>query len=410
MSTRRASIAAIGIVAATFALSGCVSAYVHIASPLGVGECDSNPVTLSVTQDGTGDSVTIEYNGPVGYSLVAYQGMYSDSRFFDSGSTESLIFNYPAEDLTADYAINVLDIDSAPWTQVSTGVELIRATYEGSIESFVDELDYNQQVFAAGGAAVDKILPVTIGVVCSDGDSSAIVSSPEIDSDSAIDGFEVAVAQAFYPNFMYVDPPTVIQQRHMHNGVRGRMTLPAEMADALPGNIGPVSVDMEAVYIGDTDPFAPPSIEKPYSLADASLGDIWFLTLEAAIVAPGATTFEITGDNSLTEPMTFEFYGDNANPENGYYLVTFSVGEDVDSPEDVKIATAVAQYSARSGLTLTGLDAPAPVEKLASTGSDPNAIIWAVLGGLVVLAAIFLRPKRRKAQAESTKTPSDLKE
>jgi LPXTG-motif cell wall-anchored protein len=56
------------------------------------------------------------------------------------------------------------------------------------------------------------------------------------------------------------------------------------------------------------------------------------------------------------------------------------------------------------------LDAPAPVEKLASTGSDPNAIIWAVLGGLVVLAAIFLRPKRRKAQAESTKTPSDLKE
>jgi LPXTG-motif cell wall-anchored protein len=47
---------------------------------------------------------------------------------------------------------------------------------------------------------------------------------------------------------------------------------------------------------------------------------------------------------------------------------------------------------------------------LATTGSDPNAIIWAVLGGLVVLAAVFLRPKRRKAQADSTNVPSDLKE
>ena len=47
---------------------------------------------------------------------------------------------------------------------------------------------------------------------------------------------------------------------------------------------------------------------------------------------------------------------------------------------------------------------------LAATGGDPNVIIWAVLGGLVVIAAIVLRPKRRKAQDESTIDPSDLKE
>jgi hypothetical protein len=35
-------------------------------------------------------------------------------------------------------------------------------------------------------------------------------------------------------------------------------------------------------------------------------------------------------------------------------------------------------------------------ERLAATGGDPNVIIWAVLGGLVVLAAVVLRPKRRK--------------
>jgi LPXTG-motif cell wall-anchored protein len=73
------------------------------------------------------------------------------------------------------------------------------------------------------------------------------------------------------------------------------------------------------------------------------------------------------------------------------------------------VSTAL-YYSAETGVGFTALDPATPKEGLASTGSDPNAIIWAVLGGLVVLAAVFLRPKRRKAQAESTKAPSDLKE
>jgi hypothetical protein len=47
---------------------------------------------------------------------------------------------------------------------------------------------------------------------------------------------------------------------------------------------------------------------------------------------------------------------------------------------------------------------------LAATGGDPNVIIWAVLGGLVVIAAIVLRTKRPKSQDESTIDPSDLKE
>jgi len=49
------------------------------------------------------------------------------------------------------------------------------------------------------------------------------------------------------------------------------------------------------------------------------------------------------------------------------------------------------------------------LEGLALTGGDPNVIIWAVLGGLVVLAAVFLRPKRRNDQDASTIDPSDKK-
>jgi len=409
MISPRATIATIGTLATTLALAGCVSVGVHVASPEGVGECDSNPVSLSVTQNGKGDHVTIEYNGPMGYSLIAYQGMYSDSRFWNMNQTESIIFNYPAGDLTHDYAMYALNIDSAPWTQEITGVELIKATYDGPIESFVSGLDNSQQASDTDYAFSDKILPVTIAVVCSDDIPSAIMTSPTIDSDNAIDVFEVAVAQAFYPNFMYVDPPTVTRQQRISHGVRGQMILPTEMADVLPDDIGPISVGLEVAYIGENDPFAPVSEDQPYSLTDASLGDLWLLTIDSLLGGPGDLNFQITGDSSLTKPMSFEFSGDT-QPANGYYLVTMSVGEDVDNPDHVKVAMAVMQYSAQRGLTLEGLrQQHSPAEKLAFTGSDPNVITWSLLGGLVLLGAVFLRPKRRKVQAGSTNAPSDLK-
>jgi hypothetical protein len=107
--------------------------------------------------------------------------------------------------------------------------------------------------------------------------------------------------------------------------------------------------------------------------------------------------------------MSFEFTGDT-EPDDGYYLLMMTVSDDSDTPEHLKIASSVAYYSSERGLTLSGLDEPIDLENLAATGGDPNVIIWAVLGGLVVLAAVVLRPKRRKAQAESTIDPSARKE
>jgi hypothetical protein len=410
MISVRTSIATVGILATTLALTGCASAYISVESPQGIGVCGADPLTLTVTQNTAGDEVVIDYNGPSDVSLVAYQGFYSDTRFWGQAASESVIFNYPVEDSDAphDYALNALNFESAPWTLTSMSASTISAVFDGSVNSLVDGFVYNVAESEPELAYFDKLFPVTIAVICEEDVPSLLLPGPSVDMDGVIESFEVAVAQPLFPNFMYVDAPNVTRQRAIDNGIRGRMELPADIVDALPDAIGDIGMDVTLAYLGEDDPYAPLSGEDDFTLDGASLGDLWLLTLEGMFMGAGSTTFEVVGDQSLTEPFTFEFTADT-EPEDGYYLFNFVVGDAGENPEYLKMSTAVLRYSSAQGLTLSGLDEPPVVDKLATTGSDPNAIIWAALGGLVVLAAVFLRPKRRKAQADSTNVPSDLK-
>lgn len=400
------------LIATTVALSGCASAGLQVASLDGVGTCDSVPATLSVEQNDAGDQVVIEYNGPTDVSLVAYQGVYSDSSFWGLLETESFIFNYPLDDDTSpsDYAINALDIQPDPWTVTSTGPSTMSVVFDGSVSSLVDSFQYNAAETDPDLAMFDKLLPVTIAVLCEADVPSFLVENPTLDVNNAIDGFEVEIAQPLFPNFMYVDAPTVTRQTAINHGVRGRMVLPTEIIDALPEVVGDVQVSASITFLGDSDPYGPVTDDQPFSLTDAELGDIWLLTLSSLLESgPSSPSFEITDSGSLADPMSFEFTGDT-EPDDGYYLMMMTVSDDSDTPEHFKIASSVAYYSSERGLTLSGLDEPIDLENLAATGGDPNVIIWAVLGGLVVLAAVVLRPKRRKAQAESTIDPSARKE
>jgi len=383
-----------------------------VASLDGVGTCDSVPATLSVEQNDAGDQVEINYNGPTDVSFLAYQGVYSDSSFWGSLETESFIFNYPLDDETSpfDYAINALDIQPDPWTMTSTGPSTMSVVFDGSVNSLVDSFQYNAAESGEELAMFDKLLPVTIAVFCEADVPSVLVPDVTLDEDGAIDGFEVEIAQPLFPNFMYVDAPTVTRQTAINHGVRGRMVLPTEIIDALPEVVGGVEVSASVAFLGDSDPYGPVTEDQPFSLTDAELGDIWLLTLEATFGFGGSSpSFEVTDSASLSDPMSFEFTGDT-EPDDGYYLLMMTVSDDSDTPEHLKIASSVAYYSSERGLTLSGLDEPIDLENLAATGGDPNVIIWAVLGGLVVLAAVVLRPKRRKAQAESTIDPSARKE
>jgi hypothetical protein len=408
----RKSFAVSALIATTVALSGCGSVNLQVASPDGVGTCDSVPVTLSVEQNDAGDHVVIEYNGPTDVSLLAYQGIYSDSRFWGSIATESIIFNYPLEDTTSpyDYAINALDIQPDPWTMTSTGPSTMSVAFYGSVNSLIDSFQYNAAESDPDLAMFDKLLPVTIAVFCEADFPSFLVESPTLDEDLAIDGFEVAIAQPLFPNFMHVDAPTVIRQSAIDRGVRGRMVLPTELIDALPEVVGDVQVSASVAFLGDSDPYGPVTDDQPFSLTDAELGDIWLLTLEALLGSDvSSASFEITDSGSLSDPMSFEFTGDTER-DDGYYLMMMTVSDAGDTPEHFKIAPSVLYYSSELGLMLSGLDEPIDLENLAATGGDPNVIIWAVLGGLVVLAAVALRPKRRKTQSESTLDPSARKE
>lgn len=408
----RKSLAVSALIATTVALSGCASVGLQVASPDGVGTCDSVPVTLSVEQNDAGDQVVIDYNGPTDVSLLAYQGIYSDSSFWGLIDTESLIFNYPLDDVTSpyDYAINALDIQPDPWTMTSTGPSTMSVAFDGSVNSLIDSFQYNAAESDPDLAMFDQLLPVTIAVFCEADVPSILVENPTLDVDFAIDGFEVEIAQPLFPNFMYVDAPTVIRQSAINRGVRGRMVLPTEIIDALPEVVGDVQVSASVAFLGDSDPYGPVTDDRPFSLTDAELGDIWLLSLEALLGSDDSSaSFEITDSGSLSDPMSFEFTGDT-EPDDGYYLFTFTVGDAGDIPDFVKMSTAVMSYSSAQGLTLSGLDEPIELEKLAATGGDPNVVIWAVLGGLVVLAAVALRPKRRKTQPESTIDPSARKE
>lgn len=401
MITRRVSIPSVGFLATTLALAGCAAASVQIGSAEGIGECDSRPVNLQVSQNAGGDTVTIDYAGPSDVSLIAYQGLYSDSRFWGLNPTESMIFNYPidADDAPYGFAINAINFEAAPWTVTAPGGPNIFAEFEGPIDDFVASFDYSVEESGGEFAYFDKLLPVAVGVVCEDNLTSnvIVVASPGVDG--VIEGFEVEVAQPFYPNFMYVDAPTVTQQRKIENGVRGRMVMPDELVNALPDDIEDVAVTATISYLSDEDPYAPLSGDEGITLDGATLGDVWLLTLQGLFAGPDAPALTITNISSLSEPMSFRFTGDS-EPEDGYYLVNMTVGDDGENPENFKVATSVLYYSPEGGLTLSGLDEPIVLDKLAPTGGDPNVVIWAVLGGLVVLAAVALRPRRREARIE----------
>lgn len=412
MNSVRRFVAATTIVTAAIALSGCSSVGIDIVDRYGTGVCDTDePVSLDVTQDTGGNDVTIVYEGPSDVSLIAYQGLYSEGQFFDMIPTESIAFGYPFEDTepNPDIAFNALDFTASPWVTTTTGSR-IRATYNQPMSAFIDDLDFTQDGIGEPTTSVDLFLPVTVGVLCEPDFSSVVASSPSVDSDGIIEDFPVAVAQPMFPNFMYIDAPRITGQTDIANGVSGNMTMPDELAEALPNDFVPASMFASAFYIGARDPRLPPNEEYPYTLADAGLGDLWFLTI---MVAQGggvsSSTLEFPGDYSLTEPMPMTFTADGSAPESGYYLIFMGIGDAEEDPENFKFVTSILKYDVDEGLSFEAVDEAPARDKLANTGGDPNAFIWAILGGLVVLAAVVLRPKRR-VQDGSTNDPSDTNE
>ena len=413
MFTIRKTLAATAFLSTAIVLAGCGSAGINVVDPEGVGLCNgTEAVSLQVTQDTAGEVVTIEYDGPSDVSIVAFQGLYSDTNFFELFPAKAFAFGYPVDEPTGspDLAFTALDTESAPWDIAPFPGGIIHATYEAPIDEFVADLAYNAETEDAANAMWDRLLPVTIGVICESGFTSRLVDSPTLDSDMIYGGVELAVAQAFYPNFMYIDPPSVNAVDDIRHGVSGTMTFPDELADALPDDFVAETMSASAVYLGERDPMLPPTDEYPYTLDGVDLGDMFFIPVYLAIGGGSTVTFNFPNELSVSEPIDFEFTGETEAPQDGYYLFFLTVGDDSENLSNFKIVTSILQYSDNRGITFDEFRANPKSENLAPTGGDPNVIIWALVGGLVVIAAVMLRPKRRRVQDDSTIDPSDRNE
>jgi hypothetical protein len=408
MISLRTLLAGTAASAVVLALSGCAGFAIDVEEKNGLGTCGSEAVSLQVTQDGPGDNVTIMYDGPSDVSLVAYQGLYSDNEFFGYIGTESYAFPYPygtTDSSDRDVAINSLNFLASPWVVTTTG-STVHAEYDESITDFVDSVAFSAEDYDAGAAVFDMILPWNVAVLCEAGFTSAVIENPSTNADGMIDDFQLAVAQAFYPNFMYVDAPTVTRQTEIDNGIQGRMTFPDELANALPDDYVPDQMSLTLMYVGERDPRLPANDEYPFTFSDIEPSELWFIALMTGMGGGISETFEFTSDYSLTEPMSFEFTGDGEAPSDGYYLLFLIVADGETEAEHVKMVTSILSYSARDGIDFSTLDEAPQKDTLAVTGGDPNAVIWAILGGLVVLGAVALRPKRRAGQSAEANEPS----
>ncbi len=412
MSVTYKSFAVAGIAALTIALSGCSLSGIDVADPAGVGECDGlGPVALGVTQDSVGQGITITYDGPVGASLVAFHGMYSDEKFFDIAETRGLAIHY-SDDPFLDMAPWDLDlsvIDPADMDVYTVTGATVHAEYDGSASGFIADLDYSFDDLGPNSAPYDLFLPVTIAVSCDTDITSAVITDPNEDSNQTFEGLDLTVAQGVYPGFMEMSAPSASGQNDIENGVSGFLNFPEDFTSEIDAGFTSEGSMIGLAYMGDVDITA---VDYPEGLAGAPIGDIWFVNMFAAAVSGTTETLEFTEDDPFTGPVAFELVGAGVAPRDGYYLATMLIA-DLDESLDLsraKTVTTALHYSAETGVGFTALDTATPEEGLASTGGDPNAIIWAVLGGLVVIAAIFLRPKRRKVQAESAIEPSARKE
>jgi hypothetical protein len=415
MSVTYKTLAFAGIAAVTIALSGCSLSGIEVIDPAGVGVCNEDePVALGVTQDSVGENITITYDGPVGASLVAFHGMYSDEMFFDILETRAAAIHYSVDPFVDpapwDIALSVIDpADMDVYTVIPNGT--VHAEYDGLAADFVAGLDYNFEDLGPNSAAYDLFLPVTIAVSCDTNITSGVITDGnEGDTDGVVNELDFAVAQAVYPGFMEMSAPSASGQSDIENGVSGFLNFPEDFTSEIDSGYTSEGAEAGLAYIGDDGQFL--TTEYPEGLLGAPIGDIWFLNMFASTMSPTTETLTFAGGYPFTGPVGFELLGAGVAPRDGYYLVTMFIPDINESLElsSAKTVSTALYYSAETGVGFTALDPATPKEGLAATGSDPNAIIWAVLGGLVVLAAISLRPKRRKAQAKSTNVPSDLKE
>jgi MYXO-CTERM domain-containing protein len=383
--------ASAAVAAISLALTGC--AYAPVESPNGEGLCGTDPVSLSVSQDTVGNNIQIDYTGPSDVSLL----LNRTSFYFDFENYLDALG--PGQDLEVmledpEPGIVKLDPTNAGWTASSVEGGLVNWAFDGNVNQLFSDLPVGYD--DSGTVFLTRTFPITVAVSC-DASLTSTANYTDGVSDNRVDGLDIAVAQALYPRHSTIETVEIVN----HEIVEGNLVIDFKFAEGTADRFHDFDLGGGFVMIAPMA-LAPGTPEIDNDTFDGA----WFNFVESCMeIGPVNPAF----CNSGAEPGDWTFDGENRwiIPEvtemvEGEYLGVFFLFDTVDGPTDARFAFTSFTYDSVNGFAIQDLDTQPrdDEEGLAPTGGDPNAIIFGVVGLLVVLAAFALRPRRREARID----------
>ncbi|MEO0049074.1 MAG: hypothetical protein RL556_406 [Actinomycetota bacterium] len=394
-------LAATGLV---IGLSGC-AAGITVENANGQGSCGSDPVSISTSQNTSGDSITIDYSGPSATTLFLGEGIYSQSMINPDISTNAWVFSSghngdPDPGTAAD--LLVLHPQTSPGWVHTTPSGVDHFSFTGSIQDIL--ASENATFFdLPGDSVLNDVLPAMVGVHCNVGSESfptGILTFDNVDSNSnTVSDLTFTSAAALYPNHVSIDPLEVENQNTASNGteVSGNFHFASGTAGRF-GNFTPAQAN-GTFLVSDNPEIANDSFENLWmQLLQGSNSDNPYFNLTSAPTVDGSS-------------VGFSFQSFNSDPiPDGNYLMMMMITDCTESDPSLcgsgainKVVFTGIHYSRDGGIQIVDptnlVSTPKKHKKtLANTGSND---FQGLFGGALALvgASIVLVARRRGKNA-----------
>ena len=394
-------LAATGLV---IGLSGC-AAGITVENADGQGSCGSDPVSISTSQNTSGDAITINYSGPSNATLFLGEGIYTQSIINPEITTNAWVFssghggnNDPG---TAADLLVLHPETSAGWVHTTpSGVD--HYSFTGSMQDILDS--ENSTFFdTPGNEILNGVLPAMVGVHCNVGPETfptGILAFTNVDLISnTVNDLTFTAAAGFYPNHVNIDPLVVENQTTSNDGTE--VTGDFHFASGTSGRFGNFTPEQSygTIVVGDNP-----------DIANDSFDNLWMQMLQGTM--GDNPTFNLTSQPTVDgSSVGFSFQNFNSEPiADGNYLLMMMITDCTESDTSLcntgdvnKVVFTGIHYSREGGMQVVDptnlVSIPKKHKKtLANTGSSeaqaPLGVALATLGAIVVATA-----RRKKSNA-----------
>jgi len=403
----RTLLAATGALALTAALAGCGE--LTVLNPGSTASCepDGAPVTLTTSQDASGEVLSIRYQGPSDLAVVFSYG-YSLEDIPEAAETGAFAY---AQSTSSDgqsataYLLRLDPATDAGWSSVENG-GMLDATFTGNIDELLD--GRNAYLATSGGTSIGEIASAFLAVSCDVGLTSGEVDTLDSNAEAAP---ELLIAAPLNPGTVRLGPFVITSQSTVAGVTTGTMRFDAEAAEVF-GDFVPSTVAEASLVLDVAD------------VPDDTFSQLWFQ--EFLRDAPTVGTFEITSPITLEGEMSFRVTSSTA-PESlpsdplrlrivfgntdlgtSSALAAASAARDAEdvaeldlsaltpaAAGDAKAVFFETTFDDESGLSFGAVADESPAEELADTGVHLPHIGLAAGGLLLVVAGVAVAAARR---------------